>query len=147
MSGKHWSSAAWLPRAMRRLFRLMSQAAPIKGMKIASSETSITARLDNLRWSGLSHPRRAFALGITWILDGLEVTLAGALSGAFEESSTLHFTNFDVGFSQRLSRRRRARRARIRLAHRPDRAQEKLFFITLRSISTATAATRCPGSW
>src|SRR4051812_9791031 len=44
-------------------------------------ETSIPARLDNLSWSGF-HTRVVLALGITWILDGLEVTLAGTLSGA-----------------------------------------------------------------
>jgi MFS family permease len=38
-------------------------------------ETSIPARLDHLRWSGF-HTRVVLALGITWILDGLEVTLA-----------------------------------------------------------------------
>src|SRR3954449_70310 len=61
-------------------------------------ETSIPSRLDNLRWSGF-HTRVVLALGITWILDGLEVTLAGALSGALKESPTLGFSNFDVGFS------------------------------------------------
>src|SRR3979411_2888958 len=61
-------------------------------------ETSIPSRLDNLRWSGF-HTRVVLALGITWILDGLEVTLAGALAGALKESPVLQFTNFDVGFS------------------------------------------------
>ena len=61
-------------------------------------ETDIPPRLDSLRWSGF-HTRVVLALGITWILDGLEVTLAGALSGALKESPTLHFSNFDVGFS------------------------------------------------
>lgn len=42
-------------------------------------ETNIPARLDDLRWSGF-HTRVVLALGITWVLDGLEVTLAGALS-------------------------------------------------------------------
>jgi len=41
-------------------------------------ETSIPFRLDALPWSGF-HTRVVLALGITWILDGLEVTLAGAL--------------------------------------------------------------------
>ncbi len=41
-------------------------------------ETSIPARLDALPWSRF-HTRVVLALGITWILDGLEVTLAGAL--------------------------------------------------------------------
>src|SRR5882724_1888472 len=59
-------------------------------------ETSIPARLDNLRWSGF-HTRIVLALGITWILDGLEVTLAGALSGALKESPALRFSNFDIG--------------------------------------------------
>ena len=44
-------------------------------------ETSIPARLDSLQWGGF-HTRVVLALGITWILDGLEVTLAGALAGA-----------------------------------------------------------------
>src|SRR5436309_15198830 len=61
-------------------------------------ETSIPSRLDSLRWSGF-HTRVVLALGITWILDGLEVTLAGALSGALKESPTLQFTNFEVGLS------------------------------------------------
>ena len=61
-------------------------------------ETSIPSRLDSLRWSGF-HTRVVAALGITWILDGLEVTLAGALSGALKESPTMHFTNFEVGFA------------------------------------------------
>src|SRR3954453_18335613 len=61
-------------------------------------ETSIPSRLDNLRWSGF-HTRAVLALGITWILDGLEVTLAGALSGAVKESSALGFSNFEGGFN------------------------------------------------
>src|SRR6476646_7411720 len=61
-------------------------------------ETSIPARLDRLRWGGF-HTRVVVALGITWILDGLEVTLAGALAGALKESPVLEFTNADVGIA------------------------------------------------
>jgi hypothetical protein len=39
-------------------------------------ETDIPARLDRLPWSRF-HALVVVALGITWILDGLEVTLAG----------------------------------------------------------------------
>jgi len=46
-------------------------------------ETSIPFRLDALRWSGF-HTRVVLALGITWILDGLEVTLAGRLVRSVE---------------------------------------------------------------
>jgi MFS family permease len=37
------------------------------------------------------------ALGITWVLDGLEVTLAGAVSGALKESPALHMSDAQVG--------------------------------------------------
>ena len=54
-------------------------------------ETDIPARLDRLPW-GRFHTLVIVALGITWILDGLEVTLAGALTGALKESPTLRFS-------------------------------------------------------
>ena len=103
---------------------MVAAARPVTSNDARIIETSIPYRLDALRWSGF-HTRVVLALGITWILDGLEVTLAGALSGALKQSPTLHFSNFDVGFSNScLSRRRGARRARVRLAHRSDRPQE-----------------------
>src|ERR1700720_4809968 len=37
------------------------------------------------------------ALGITWVLDGLEVTLAGSIAGALEASPRLRFTASDIG--------------------------------------------------
>jgi len=72
--------------------------APVQQDNNRIIETSIPARLDNLRWSGF-HTRVVLALGITWVLDGLEVTLAGSLAGALKESPALHFSNFDVGFA------------------------------------------------
>jgi hypothetical protein len=60
-------------------------------------ETDIPARLDSLPWSRF-HTLVVVALGITWILDGLEVTLSASFSGALTSSPTLHFTNADVGF-------------------------------------------------
>ena len=103
-------------------------------------ETSIPARLDSLRWSGF-HTRVVLALGITWILDGLEVTLAGALSGALKESSTLQFTNFDVGFSNSAYLAGAVLGA-LGFGWLTDRiGRKKLFFITLALYLTATAAT------
>src|SRR5207244_5461322 len=58
--------------------------------------TDIPARLDRLRW-GRFHTLVVVALGITWILDGLEVTLAGAISPALKESHQLQFSNAEVG--------------------------------------------------
>ena len=75
-----------------------STSAPASGNDDRIIETDIPSRLDGLPWSGF-HTRVVLALGITWILDGLEVTLAGALSGALKESPTLQFSNFDVGFA------------------------------------------------
>src|SRR5262245_41080991 len=60
--------------------------------------TDIPARLDRLRW-GRFHTLVVVALGITWVLDGLEVTLAGAISPALKESPQLKFSNADVGLA------------------------------------------------
>src|SRR3569833_1254830 len=60
--------------------------------------TNIPARLDALLWSSY-HTRVIAALGITWILDGLEVPLAGSLAGALTQSQTLQFSNLDIGFA------------------------------------------------
>ncbi|HWJ18663.1 MAG TPA: MFS transporter, partial [Geobacterales bacterium] len=103
-------------------------------------ETSIPARLDALTWSGF-HTRVVLALGITWILDGLEVTLAGALSGALKESPTLQFSNFDVGFSNSAYLAGAVCGA-LGFGWLTDRiGRKKLFFITLALYLTATAAT------
>ncbi|WP_428113144.1 MFS transporter [Bradyrhizobium sp.] len=103
-------------------------------------ETSIPFRLDALRWSGF-HTRVVLALGITWILDGLEVTLAGALSGALKQSPTLQFTNFDVGFSNSAYLAGAVIGA-LGFGWLTDRiGRKKLFFITLALYLAATAAT------
>jgi len=103
-------------------------------------ETSIPARLDDLSWSGF-HTRVVLALGITWILDGLEVTLAGALSGALKESPTLRFSNLDVGFANSAYLAGAVLGA-LGFGWLTDRiGRKKLFFITLAVYLTATAAT------
>lgn len=61
-------------------------------------ETDVPARLDRLPWSRF-HTLVVVALGITWILDGLEVTLAGSVSGALKESPALKFTNTEIGMA------------------------------------------------
>ena len=103
-------------------------------------ETDIPFRLDALRWSGF-HTRVVLALGITWILDGLEVTLAGALSGALKESPTLHFSNVDVGLSNSCYLAGAVLGA-LGFGWLTDRiGRKKLFFITLALYLAATAAT------
>ena len=59
-------------------------------------ETDVPRRLDSLPF-GRFHLLVIVALGITWILDGLEVTLAGTLSGELKSSSALGLSNTEVG--------------------------------------------------
>src|SRR3954463_13963353 len=59
-------------------------------------ETDIPARLERLPW-GRFHTLVVAALGITWILDGLEVTLAGSVAGALKQSRALRFDDAEVG--------------------------------------------------
>src|SRR4051794_30206973 len=103
-------------------------------------ETDIPARLDRLTW-GRFHTLVVVALGITWILDGLEVTLAGAVSGALKESPQLHFTNADVGIASSAYLVGAVGGALFFgwLTHRLGR--QRLFFITLAVYPLATAAT------
>jgi len=117
--------------------------APVAGLNQDNErvvETSIPARLDRLRW-GRFHTRVVLALGITWILDGLEVTLAGALAGALKESPTLQFSNFDVGLANSAYLAGAVIGA-LGFGWLTDRiGRKKLFFITLAVYLTATAAT------
>ncbi|HYP74669.1 MAG TPA: MFS transporter [Polyangiaceae bacterium] len=59
-------------------------------------ETNLPARLDRLPWSSW-HWRVVVALGITWMLDGLEVTLVGALAPVLKEPSTLGLSDAQIG--------------------------------------------------
>lgn len=103
-------------------------------------ETDIPARLDGLRWS-MFHTRVVTALGITWILDGLEVTLVGAVSGALKDSPTLQFTNFDIGLAGSTYLIGAVLGA-LGFGWLTDRiGRKKLFFVTLALYLTATAAT------
>ncbi|HVY15406.1 MAG TPA: MFS transporter [Rhodopila sp.] len=58
--------------------------------------TNIPNRLDRLPWSRF-HWLVIIALGIAWVLDGLEVTIVGSLSGALADSKVLHLTAGQVG--------------------------------------------------
>src|SRR5205814_733588 len=103
-------------------------------------ETDVPARLDRLPWSRF-HSLVIVALGITWILDGLEVTIAGSIVGALEESPVLHFTPAQIGLvaSAYLAG---AVTGALLFGYLTDRlGRRKLFFITLGLYLTATAAT------
>ncbi|HYC04510.1 MAG TPA: MFS transporter [Azospirillaceae bacterium] len=103
-------------------------------------ETDIPARLDRLPW-GRFHTLVVVALGVTWILDGLEVTLAGALSGALKESPALRFTNTEIGIAASAYLAGAVLGA-VFFGWLTDRlGRKKLFFITLAVYLVATAAT------
>jgi MFS family permease len=59
-------------------------------------ESYVPARLDRLPWSSW-HWLIVVSLGATWILDGLEVTLAGALGGVLTRHETLGLSDAQVG--------------------------------------------------
>ncbi|MDB5419425.1 MAG: major facilitator family transporter [Phenylobacterium sp.] len=61
-------------------------------------ETDVPARLDRLPWSRF-HWLVVVALGVTWILDGLEVTLVGSLSPAIASPQALNLTSGQVGLT------------------------------------------------
>lgn len=61
-----------------------------------SLQTDIPFRLDRLPWSRF-HQLVVLGLGITWILDGLEVTIVGSLGPALQSSGTLHLSSSNLG--------------------------------------------------
>jgi MFS family permease len=102
--------------------------------------TDVPARLDRLPWSRF-HRLVVVALGITWILDGLEVTLAGSVAAALQTSPRLHLTAEQVGLtgSAYLAG---AVLGSLFFGHLTDRlGRKKLFNVTLGVYLVATALT------
>ena len=60
--------------------------------------TAIPARLDRLPWSPW-HWRVVIALGVSWLLDGLEVTVVGSLGPALQRPDTLGLTAGEIGWA------------------------------------------------
>jgi MFS family permease len=111
-----------------------------KSPSSAIISTDIPARLDALPF-GRFHLLVIAALGITWILDGLEVTLAGALSGELKQSSALGLSNAQVGLAGSCYLAGAVLGA-VFFGWLTDRlGRKKLFTITLAIYLLATAAT------
>src|SRR5881394_1124254 len=58
----------------------------------------VPARIDRLPWSGF-HTRMVAALGVAWVLDGLEIQIASIVGPVLQHANTLHLSSGEVGFS------------------------------------------------
>jgi MFS family permease len=116
----------------------MLQAATENPDKII--ETDIPKRLDRLPWARF-HTLVVVALGFTWILDGLEVTLAGSISGALKGPGGLGLDDAQIGDAASAYLAGAVLGA-LGFGYLADRlGRRKLFFITLGLYLAATAAT------
>lgn len=101
-------------------------------------ESYVPARLDSLPWSSW-HWLIVISLGATWILDGLEVTLAGALGGILTLPETLGLTPARVGASATCYLAGAVLGALL-FGYGTDRfGRKKLFFITVAVYLIGTA--------
>src|ERR1700722_18205566 len=91
-------AAAPLSRRNRRMPEPTMSGVQEGAQKDAIIETDIPFRLDALPF-GRFHLLVIVALGVTWILDGLEVTLAGSLSGELMQHSGLGLSNWQIGLA------------------------------------------------
>jgi MFS family permease len=111
---------------------------------MAVIETDVPMRLDRLPWSRW-HWLVVVALGITWVLDGLEVTIVGSLGSVLEEPGTLGLTAQQVGLSA-TSYIAGAISGALFFGRLTDTfGRKKLFLVTLGVYLGATALTAC--SW
>ncbi len=101
-------------------------------------ESYVPARLDRMPWSSW-HWLIVVSLGATWILDGLEVTLAGAVGGILTRHETLGLTDTQVGASA-TSYLAGAVIGALLFGYGTDRfGRKKLFFITVAVYLIGTA--------
>src|SRR5213595_3766784 len=103
-------------------------------------ESYVPARLDRMPWSRW-HWLIVVSLGATWILDGLEVTLAGSLGGILTHRETLGLTDTQVGASATFYLAGAVLGALL-FGYGTDRlGRKKLFFVTVAVYLIATGLT------
>jgi MFS family permease len=109
-------------------------------------ETDIPARLDRLPWSGF-HTLVVVALGITWVLDGLEVTVGGSIATALHDSPILHLSDAEIGAAATAYLLGNVSGA-LAFGWLTDRlGRKRLFTVTLGLYLIATAATAATWSF
>jgi MFS family permease len=107
-------------------------------------ETNIPARLDRLPWSAW-HWRVVVALGVTWMLDGLEVTLIGAIGPVLKEPDTLGLSDGQIGASASAYLAGAIAGALLFGRLTDSFGRKRLFLVTLAVYLSATLATAA--SW
>jgi MFS family permease len=103
-------------------------------------QTDIPARLDRLPWSRW-HWRVVIALGVAWVLDGLEVTLVGSIGGVLERPDTLGLSAGEVGWAGSLYIAGAVVGALFFGRLTDQLGRKKLFMMTLTVYVAATVAT------
>jgi MFS family permease len=102
--------------------------------------TNIPQRMDRLPWSRW-HWLVVTALGVTWVLDGLEVSIVAALGPVLTHTTTLHLTESEVGLAASAYLAGSVLGAVV-FSYLTDRqGRKKWFMITLLLYLTATVLT------
>eukprot|EP00026_Physarum_polycephalum_P006821 Phypoly_transcript_06874.p1 GENE.Phypoly_transcript_06874~~Phypoly_transcript_06874.p1 ORF type:complete len:515 (+),score=65.89 Phypoly_transcript_06874:128-1672(+) len=83
------------PKENKKTEKKDSKVALLSDTEVA---TNIPCRLDNLPWSGW-HWVVILALGISWVLDGFEVTIVGVINGVLQDQRTLGLNETQIGFT------------------------------------------------
>jgi MFS family permease len=106
----------------------------------SSIATAVPQRLDRLPWTRW-HWRIVGALGVTWLLDGLEVSIVAALGPMLTHPDTLHLTHSEVGLTASAYLAGSVVGALL-FSYLTDRqGRKKWFMITLALYLTATVLT------
>jgi MFS family permease len=118
-----------------------TQSPAVAAAKPRTIRTDIPARLDRLPWSRF-HWRIVFGLGTVWILDGLEVTIVGAVASRMtERGSGIHLTTADIGTAAAIYVAGACIGALI-FGQLTDRyGRKRLFMVTMTVYIVATVAT------
>jgi MFS family permease len=102
-------------------------------------DSDVPPRLDALGWSRW-HRRIVLALGITWVLDGLEASLIANLAPTLQDHRTLGLSAAQIGFANTVYLAGQVAGA-LGFGHLTDRfGRKRLFLVTLGLYLAATAA-------